>query len=269
MARIRIRIKLNEGGEGAPLSQLVSVAKEAEIFLRYLAQDIGIELPKSSWLARNFENSSVAFDTESEISTPLDKVREFNAGFNYVAQFDPEKQRVNGHVKQRTLLQFAKIADALGPHEKMGFGLYHESEEKPYTWKPLYKRDALKLKEALTEEITYKGSIQGKADALFSGSLHFRIKLPKSEDIVSCYFEPSLYEAVAKAFQKRLAHIYVLGTVTARRVDRHIIQIQAHDIKVAPYFSDADYRNFFAAAPDYPGGVLDSDTPDETVTHDD
>jgi hypothetical protein len=61
MPLLRVKVVLNEGGEGVPLSQLTDIANEVENFLRYLADDAGIEVNRADWLARAFENKSVRF----------------------------------------------------------------------------------------------------------------------------------------------------------------------------------------------------------------
>src|ERR1700688_3157551 len=126
---------LNEGGEGVPLSQLTEIAEEAEKFLRYLAEDAGIFVKRSDWLARNFENRSVRFDIEREVNVSLDQAKEFNRKFEYVDRVKTERRSSNGEVKHRTLAQYAKIAKVLGPHEKVAFGLYHHGDEQlPYRY---------------------------------------------------------------------------------------------------------------------------------------
>jgi hypothetical protein len=81
MSRLRVKLILNEGGEGVPLSQLTDIAEEAEKFLRYLAHDAGLTIQRGEWLARNFVNDSVRFDIEKESFQPIEAVKEFNRLF--------------------------------------------------------------------------------------------------------------------------------------------------------------------------------------------
>jgi len=236
---------------------MVSVAKEAETFLRNLAEDIGVNLPKTKWLVRNFENGSLCFDVESGAIKQPANVKNMYAVLDDTTQLDPAKQLMGGQIKHRTMLQFAKLTEALEPHEKIGIGLYHEDmeEEKPYVWRNFSKRDATMLEENLTRTITYKGSVQGELDTLLGGSLGFKLKLHKQKKSIHCDFTQDFYEQVAKAFQKRLAHVYVFGEITARCIDREIEGVKVEKLVTAPDFPDADYNKFFGFSPNYTGAL--------------
>jgi hypothetical protein len=244
---------MNEGGEGVPLSQLTDIAEEAEKFLRYLAEDAGISMRRGDWLARNFENRSVRFDIEREVSTSIEEAKEFNRKFEYVDRVKAERRSLNGEVRHRTLVQYAKIADALGPHEKIAFGLYRIDEPQPYRYAPLTKREAEILSGFLAQEITYRGSIHGVIHGLGVEDLWFQLRRAGARDLVRCDFREDLYQAVIDACERRHAIVYVHGQITARRVDREIIKVRAERIKVAPPLSDERYRSFFGADPNYTG----------------
>jgi hypothetical protein len=259
MPLLRVKLILNEGGEGVPLSQLTDIAEEAEKFLRYLAQDAGISVQRGEWLARNFRNRSVRFDVERESAIPIDAIKEFNQKFEYVDRVKNEKRRLNGEVQYRTLVQYTKIAKALGPHEKIGFGLYRADEEKPYRQVPLTKRDAEILAGFLAEEVTYRGSIHGVIHDLGVEELWFHLRLAKSHNLVRCEFREHLYHDVIDACERRKALVYVHGIITARRVDRQIEKIKVDRIKVAPRLTEEHYQAFFGADPNY-AGELNSET---------
>jgi hypothetical protein len=246
---------LNEGGEGVPLSQLTDIAEEAEKFLRYLAEDAGITIRRNEWLARNFENSSVRFDIERETSTPIEQAKEFNRKFEYVDRVKTERRSLNGEVKQRTLVQYTKIAKALGPHEKLAFGLYLPDQEKPYRHLPLTKREAEILATFLSEEVTYRGSIHGMIHDIGIEELWFHLRPAKGGNLVRCDFDEALYHEVHDASARRHATVYVHGLITARRVDREITKLHAERIKVAPALTDDKYLGFFGADPHYTGDI--------------
>jgi hypothetical protein len=167
---------LNEGGERVPLSQLTDIADEAEKFLRYLAEDADIAVRRGEWLARNFMNGSISFDVEREAHISLDEAKEFNRKFEYVDLVKTDKGRLNGEVKHRTLVQFTKVAKALGPHEKLAFGLYRGDADEPYRYANLTKRDAEILADYLAEETTYRGSIHGAIHDVGIEELWFHIR---------------------------------------------------------------------------------------------
>jgi len=242
---------LNEGGEGVPLSQLTDIADEAEKFLRYLAEDAGIEVKRGEWLARNFKNRSVRFDVEREAN--IYEAKEFNRKFEYVDLVRAERRRLNGEVKHRTLVQYTKVAKALGPHEKVAFGLYRVDEERPYRYSRLTKRDAEILAGFLAEEMTYRGSIHGVIHNVGVEELWFNLRHSASLDLVRCEFHVSLYREVIEACERRHALVYVHGLITARRVDQGVTRVRAEKIKVAPRLTEDRYRAFFGSDPEYTG----------------
>ena len=123
MSRLRIKMILNEGGEGVPLAQLTDIADETEKFLRYLAEEVGVRAQRGEWLARNFQDGSCVFDIEREVLSTDDQAREFNNRIEYINKLKSERRSLNGEVRHRTLFQFTRIAKALGPHEKVTLGL--------------------------------------------------------------------------------------------------------------------------------------------------
>jgi hypothetical protein len=250
---------MNEGGEGVPLSQLTDIAEEAEKFLRYLAEDAGISVRRGEWLARNFENRSVRFDVEREAHISIEGAKEFNRKFEYVDRVKSERRSLNGEVRHRTLVQYARIANSLGPHEKVAFGLYRGDDPQPYRYAPLTKREAEILSGFLAQEITYRGTIHGVIHVLGVEDLWFQLRRTRTGGLVRCDFHQGLYHAVVEACERPHAVVYVHGRITARRVDRELIKLRADRIKVAPALSDERYRAFFGIDPDYTGELSSED----------
>jgi hypothetical protein len=262
MSRLRVRIVLNEGGEGVPLSQLTDVADEAEKFFRYLAEDVGVNVRRADWLARNFDNRSVRFDVEREAMITLDQAKEFNSKFDHINRIKSERGQLNGEVSYRTVVQFTRVARALGPHEKVTFGLYRpegEEDEQPFRWASLTKREAELLAYHLAEEVTYRGSLHGAIHNVGVEELWFQLRRTGSEELVRCEFRESLYEQIIESCRRRHARVYVHGMITARRVDREISKVIADRIKVAPVLSDERYQSFFGADPNYAGDINSED----------
>ena len=254
MARIRVRIRINEGGEGAPLDQLADIGHEVERFLRLMTQDIGLHVPKGQWIARNFENSSVAFDSEGPAEYSLEQLRDFNATFEYISTFDPERDRLNGSVKHRTVLQFAKIADPLQPHERVSFAIYRPSQDTATDWRPLTKRRATALKERLVQTLHYVGTLQGQLhNIVVEPSLSFNIRDAQTGELVHCDADDGLYEDLRRAMARRGALLYVRGNIAVRRIDRSITAVKATAIRVAPSLTAQQYDSFFGIAPTYTG----------------
>lgn len=265
MSRLRVKLILNEGGEGVPLSQLTDIAEEAEKFLRYLAQDAGLTVARGEWLARNFTNESVRFDIERDAPIAIDVVKEFNRKLEYVNNVKVDRRKLNGDVRHRTLVQYAKVAEALGPHEKLAFGLYRPDEDNPYRFASLTKREATQLASFLTEEITYKGSIQGQIHNVGVAELWFQLRRSRSNDLVRCEFKDALYQDVLDACESRHARVYVHGEITARRVDREVSVVKVDRLKVAPRLTDERYQSFFGADPKYTGELSSEDFAERAI----
>jgi hypothetical protein len=257
MSRLRIKLILNEGGEGVPLAQLTDIADETEKFLRYLAEEVGVHAHRGEWLARNFENSSCIFDIEREALATDDQAREFNNKFEHVNRLKSERGRLNGEIRHRTLAQFARIAKSLGPHEKVTMGLYRPGTDdvQPFRRVALTKREAEILAAHLAEEVTYRGSLHGEMHDLGVAECWFHLRRAGREDLVRCEFREDLYEQVIEACERRHARVYVHGLITARRVDREISKVRVDRIKAVPVLTDEKYQAFFGADPDYTGGL--------------
>jgi hypothetical protein len=261
MSHLRIKLILNEGGEGVPLAQLTDIADETEKFLRYLAEEVGVRAQRAEWLARNFENGSCNFDIEREVLTTDDQARDFNGKIEYINRLKSERRRLNGEVRHRTLVQFTRIARALGPHEKVTLGLYRPGTEEgePYRKVPLTKREAELLSGHLAEEVTYHGSLHGEIHDVSIAECWFHLRPTGAEDLVRCDFRNALYAQVMKACEHRHARVYVSGAITARRVDRQISKVRVERIKAAPILSDERYQAFFGADSNYTGDLTSED----------
>jgi hypothetical protein len=151
MARLRIRMELNRGGVGVPLSKLASVVDEAQKFFRMLGDDVHIGRDAGEWLGFDFDNKSLNFTAEFVGRVEPAQVREFQAAFDGVTL-----------LRRATIAQFARIAGAIEEDELIGFGLYQNDEEtEPSEWRSLSKRDALRI----SEEIRVLLDRTGEAEA--------------------------------------------------------------------------------------------------------
>jgi hypothetical protein len=151
------------------------------------------------------------------------------------------------------------VARALGPHEKITFGLYRPDDDKPYIYALLTKRDAEIMAGFLSEEVTYSGSLDGRIHNVGVEELSFQLRRSRHPGLVKCEFEESLYRDVIEACKYRHALLYVHGLVTARRIDQEITRVRADKIKVAPRLSDEHYHSFFGSDADYTGDMSSED----------
>lgn len=268
MANLRVRIVINKGREGAPLDKLGQIASEAERFLRLLAEDVGLTIPKGEWLAENFANGSVYFDAVHAAEYEWSQISTFNRGLDYVAAFDPDRQRVDGVASAKTIRQFARIADPLSIDDKVSFGLYEPEGTKVARWKPLSKPLAMKIAKKLDEVIEYHGSVQGAIHALFKTEMYFKLRHGLTGELVNCHFRQDLYDQVINALSRQDALVYVGGMIRARRADQSIEAVSVTHIRTAPTLSDEQYRAFFGCAPGLTGPISTEDYIEEARTHD-
>lgn len=265
MSKLRIRIKLNEGGVGAPLSQLVEVLAEAEKFFRYLAQDVGIQISKSQWLTTNFENGSLGFDAESGVTYHPEQLKQYNHSFSEIARLERGSSIPNGMIRHRTVVQYARIGEKLQPHEKVQFGLYRPEEPKPFDWKPLSHRRAVDLSEWFNESVDYVGSLQGVVHSVVvetPKSIELRPVAPRKK-LIRCEITEEVYKKLVPLLEQPSRLLYLRGNATARRVDREILSFRAFDVIGAPPFSREKFFSMLGSAPAYTGGKSTEDAVDE------
>ncbi|MBU1156454.1 MAG: hypothetical protein KJ921_11410 [Proteobacteria bacterium] len=270
MSQLKIRLEINPGRVGAPLDKLAQIAGEAELFLRMLCEDVGLKVPKGEWLATNFHNNSVQLDAIHSGDYGEKAVHQFNGGLLDVANFDPDKQKINGKIRAKTYNQYAKLGNVLAIDEKIGLGIFNNGDAEPAEWRYLDKAKAIKISITLQEKISYYGSVLGNIHALFKGAKpqYFTLRERISGELISCFFGADLYSDVIKALESRNASIYAHGLITASRSMRRIDAIQVNKIKVAPILSDKDYRKFFGAAPGITGNLSTEQYIEEARDHD-
>jgi len=134
MSRLRVRIELNRGGVGVPLDKLASVVQQAQAFFRMLGDDVHIDQRQGEWLGFDFDHESLNFTAEFVGPVTADQVAEFHSAFDGTTP-----------LRRDTIVQFARIADAIEEDEVIGFGLYLNQGDDPAEWRCLSRRDALRI----------------------------------------------------------------------------------------------------------------------------
>ena len=64
MARLRVRLELNQRSAGVPLDKLANVVEETRKFFHLLAEDVHIEAERGEWMASDFDTESLNFTAE-------------------------------------------------------------------------------------------------------------------------------------------------------------------------------------------------------------
>ncbi|MET3760522.1 hypothetical protein [Sphingomonas sp. UYEF23] len=254
MSRLRVRLVLNEGGEGAPLGQIIDISREFERFLRLLAEDSGIAVNRRDWVARKFENKSVRFDVEAPTGSDETAIEEFNSKFAAVDSFDPAAQKLPTGVRFATVLQYAKAAEALAAHENVSFGLYRSDGDKPFTYKRLSKLRANELQQRLNEKLVFKTTVQGIMHNVGIEEHYFQLRERKSQRLLRCDFPAALYDEVHAAAALPETLVYVRGHVSERRVDRFVESVKVEKVRAAPAIPDL-LGKLFGHVPDYTQGM--------------
>ena len=134
MSRLRVRIELNRGGVGVPLDKLASVVQQAQAFFRMLGDDVHIDQRQGEWLGFDFDHESLNFTAEFVGPVTEEQVSEFHSAFDGTTP-----------LRRDTIVQFARIADAIEEDEVIGFGLYLNQGDDPAEWRCLSRRDALRI----------------------------------------------------------------------------------------------------------------------------
>src|SRR5258708_37255367 len=98
---------------GVPLHKLASVIGEAQKFLHLLGEDVRIDETNGEWLGFEFDSESLNFTAEYVGRVTVQQVEAFYAAFDGTTS-----------LRRATIAQFARIADAIGEDEIIGFGLY-------------------------------------------------------------------------------------------------------------------------------------------------
>jgi len=125
---------LNRGGVGVPLDKLASVVQQAQAFFRMLGDDVHIDQRQGEWLGFDFDHESLNFTAEFVGPVTADQVAEFHSAFDGTTP-----------LRRDTIVQFARIADAIEEDEVIGFGLYLNQGDDPAEWRCLSRRDALRI----------------------------------------------------------------------------------------------------------------------------
>jgi hypothetical protein len=251
MDEIKIRILLNKGRVGIPLDKLGNIAGETLRFLKLLIRDVGISNAQGDWIAKNFENSSLAYDSAYVGNYQQEQRDKFNLGMMYVSSFGQDIKPSNGFVSNETILQYAKIANHIDPDEIIEFGLYNNGAVTPQEWKELTKESANKVIQLVQTYVEYYGSIYGTIHALFKGASpqYFNLRDSLSGELVKCTFDRSYYPDVIKALKNQNSIIYAFGRITSNIVSKTIDGMAVSSIKIAPELSEDDYKAFFGCAP--------------------
>ena len=253
MANVKVRLILNKGRHGAPLAKLGKIAEQLERFLRSLATDSQIETKPGEWVAANFTNSSVEYDAEYLGDVNAGEAQVFTRSLEFLADYDPEGEGLNGMVSDNTALEYARIGALIDPDEHIGLGIYPTRGGGQPKWRTItYHRMASLRREIETPLPTY-GAVQGILYAWFKEARapSFQIRELSTDALVRVHYPSSLYAEVAKAVQERTTMLMVAGDMALDRATRQPTEMTADRIERIGMLSAAEFESFVGSAPEY------------------
>lgn len=261
MARLRIKLELNPGGDGIRLDKLANISTELEQFLRSLAKDCGVSSAPGDWVARNFYNSSVGAVLEhSRIVEPAAAVK-FNTGIKKLTSFRADRDRLNGAFSEATVRNFVSIGSKLDTDEVVKIGVLNSDleevseETEPEVWANVAKRKTIEIEDALLREIEYVGSVQGRlatwhrdADPPF---VHLREGV--TGNLVRCNYRTEAYDQIYRAYKDRKAIVHLTGRIKSDRLNGHPREVWIETIQVFERLDDKEFFSLSGSVPDFTG----------------
>ena len=252
MAQLKVRLKLNEGRRGAPLSKLGKIAEQAEKFLRALAADCHVESRPNEWLAVEFDNGSVAYDAEFQGDVTPAVASIFARNLELLADFDPDSGGLNLAISPSTAIEYARIGSLIDPDESIGLGIYRADAKKP-NWRQITYSHSASLRREVEAPLASYGSVQGILHAWFKEARepHFQLRELSTDAFVRVLYAPSLYGDVARAVQERATVLVVSGDMLFDRATRSATELKAEKIERVGMLSPTEFESFFGSAPDF------------------
>jgi hypothetical protein len=260
MARIKVRFELNKGRIGAPLTKLGEISKQAEKFLRSLANDVKIGVKAEEWLAVNFRNGSVSYDAEFQGEITPAEVDAFNRNLEFLADYDPDSEGANGLVSPVTALEFARLGTLIDPDEVIGLGIYGRDRMR-LKWRRISYAKTAEMRATLEAPVPTYGSVQGIIHSLQKEVRRpfFRVRELSTDALVSCFYPIRLYGEVVDALRERTAVLHVAGDTVFDRATRAIVELRVDRIDRARMLSNEEFEQFFGSSPDFTGDLSTDD----------
>jgi hypothetical protein len=249
---IKVRLIVNKGRHGAPLAKLGRIAEQLERFLKALALDSQIESKPGEWVAANFTNSSVEYDAEYLGDVNAGAAQVFVRGLEFLADYDPDGEGLNGMVTPATALEYAKIGALIDPDESIGLGIY-PARGGNLKWRQITYSRSASLRREIETPLPSHGAVQGILYAWFkeARSPSFQIRELSTDALVRVHYPATLYAQVAKAVEERTTMLIVTGDMMLDKATRLPIEMSAQRIERVGMLSAAEFERFVGSAPDY------------------
>ncbi|WP_146050018.1 hypothetical protein [Roseovarius confluentis] len=252
MAKLKIRFVLNKGRRGAPLGKLGRISEQAEKFLRALSKDCGVDAKPGEWLAADFENHSVQFDAEFQGVVDAGLAQVFERSIEVLADFDPDRDGLNGMVRDSTALEYAKIGNLIDPDEEIGLGIIPHRGGSP-KWRAITYSKAQSMRSRVEKPIPAIGGIQGVIHSWVKGVGHpyIQVRELSSNQLVKVLYGRSQHSLVADAMEEANTVVLVSGECTYDRVNRSIVSMSLERLKKTASLSPDDFDRIFGSFPEF------------------
>lgn len=258
MAQIRIRIELQRATAGIELAKLQDLAKEANKFLRMVAEDVRVDSDEGTWTAKNFYNQGIGFDCEYElIDVDGAQAAEYRHAVERIATVEAADNFAVRGVRPATLVQSAKMASIAGEGETIRVGIVGREEHEPVAWKPIPRNRAVQIIEYFQQWVEYRGMLQGLIHSLYkeANPPYFDLRDFASRELVKCFYQPVDYDAVYRALERKDGVVLVSGWFRTRRVDRMIDHVNVERIQPTKPLNEEQLKKFFGSAPGWTGDL--------------
>ncbi|MGO9484215.1 MAG: hypothetical protein ACLPX9_06490 [Rhodomicrobium sp.] len=255
MAQLRFRFRFNPGRTGAPLDKLGEFAVRTERFLRSLACDLDLPMEKGKWLAVNFTNESVAFDSEFAEAVPEKAAARGKKALELLTGDTPLDACDRKIIEFKTAAEFSQIGQILDPHEQFMVGIY-EADAKP-EWRPVTYQKVAELRKLLTTPIISYGSVQGiiHAWAMGADQPFLQLRDLASGDLVRCNYKQELRAKIVAAAEHDRVVIHVYGKIKWDRTKNKVLEVAVDDIEVTSPLAVRDFDKLFGSMPRFTGGM--------------
>ena len=192
------------------------------------------------------------YDAEFQGDVDSGAAQVFSRNLEFLADFDPETEGLNGQVSETTAIEYARIGTMIDPDEAVGIGIY-----KPYVKKPIWREITYSkmatIRRELEAPLPAYGAVQGILHAWFKEvrEPYFQLRELSTDVLVRVLYSAALYADVAQAVQERTTMLMVAGDLQYDRVSKIPVELKAERIDRMSMLSGAEFERFFGSAPNY------------------
>lgn len=264
MARLKLRIRFNPGRTGAPMDRLGEFATQTEKFLRSLAADLGVVSKKGHWLATNFGNESVGFDSEfADALQEAEAIKGVEA-LELILGEHTLSAIERGIVSYGTIAEFSRIGKSLSPDDHFMIGVYPSAEADGPDWKKVTYRKTAELRQILDMPYRTTGSVQGLFHSWHQGAEEpfFNVRELSTGNLIHCEYAPDLYSKIHTATELKDTVVLVSGDIRWDRATNLIVTLSTTDIEAVKPLLPHEFETLSGSAPQFTGAM----TTDEYIS---